>query len=77
MHSGTLGLVVRLRTTDSGGCAGGLGNLELTQEFGPTAFSVSSERHGQSGVNKLPKLRKGGGGIEPPSSRSTGGCSNH
>ena len=27
-------------------------NLELTQDFGLTAFSVSSERHGQSGVNE-------------------------
>ena len=33
-------------------------NLELTQEFGPTAFSVSSERHGQSGVNEIAQALK-------------------
>ncbi|KAI0242438.1 hypothetical protein LSAT2_013473 [Lamellibrachia satsuma] len=33
-------------------------NLELTQEFGPTAFSVSSERHGQSGVNEIAQASK-------------------
>ncbi|KAI0223333.1 hypothetical protein LSAT2_025460 [Lamellibrachia satsuma] len=33
-------------------------NLELMQEFGPTAFSVSSERHGQSGVNEIAQASK-------------------
>ena len=33
-------------------------NLELTQEFGPTAFSVSSERHGRSGVNEIAQASK-------------------
>ena len=28
-------------------------NLWLTQEFGPTAFSVASERHRQSGLNEI------------------------
>ena len=33
-------------------------NLELTEEFGPTAFNVSSERHGQSGVNEIAQASK-------------------
>lgn len=48
-----------------------------TRMKGPTAYTVSSERHRQNRMNKvgwteLPKLQSGGGWIKPPSSWSTG-----
>ena len=40
-----------------------------TRLKGPSAFSVSSERHGQGGVNEMAQVSVEAGGFEPQSPR--------